>query len=69
MMFCLRNNKGLHFIKIELSVNASKMKRLLFALLALFVVLSVYSQNSAQARKILDKTAAVVGNKNGASAV
>lgn len=67
-MFCLRNNKGLHFIKIELSVNASKMKRLLFALLALFVVLSVYSQNSAQARKILDKTAAVVGNKNGASA-
>lgn len=44
------------------------MKRLLFALLALSVFLGVYSQNSVQARKILDKTASIVGSKSGASA-
>lgn len=31
-------------------------------------VTSIFAQNAAQARKILDKTAAVIGNKNGAKA-
>lgn len=44
------------------------MKRLSFVLLSLFVFLGAYSQNAAQARKILDKTASIVGNKSGASA-
>jgi len=47
-------------------------KRLLFkciAILAMSVMcLSVGAQNAAQARKVLDKTAAVVGRKGGASA-
>lgn len=44
------------------------MKRLHFIIVALLLSMAVYSQNAAQARKILDKTAAVVGRKGGASA-
>ena len=44
------------------------MKRLHFIIVALLLSMAVYSQNAAQARKILDKTAAVVGRKEGASA-
>lgn len=44
------------------------MKRLQFIIVALVLTMAVHAQNAAQARKILDKTAAVVGRKGGASA-
>ena len=44
------------------------MKRFSFLLIALAVSFGLYAQNPALARKILDKTASVVGNKGGASA-
>jgi len=44
------------------------MKRLTILFLALAIVLGVSAQNAAKARKILDKTAATVGRKGGASA-
>ena len=44
------------------------MKRIAFLFLSLCLILCSYAQSPAQARKILDKTASVVGNKGGASA-
>ncbi|MDO4160360.1 MAG: LolA-like putative outer membrane lipoprotein chaperone [Prevotellaceae bacterium] len=44
------------------------MKRLSFLLMVLALALCVNAQNSTEARKILDKTAAVINKKNGASA-
>lgn len=44
------------------------MKRFSFAILLLLSTILVSAQNATQARKILDKTAAVIGNKGGASA-
>lgn len=44
------------------------MKRLSVLFLALAITLGAFSQNAAQARKILDKTAAVIGRKGGATA-
>lgn len=44
------------------------MKRLTFLFLTLILALGAAAQNAAQARKILDKTAAVIGSKGGASA-
>lgn len=44
------------------------MKRLSLILLTILLATSIYAQNAAQARKILDKTAAIVGRKGGASA-
>lgn len=44
------------------------MKRLSLLFLALAIVFAASAQNAVEARKILDKTAAVVGNKGGASA-
>lgn len=44
------------------------MKRLSFTFLLLLSTVLVSAQNATQARKILDKTAAVIGNKGGASA-
>lgn len=44
------------------------MKRLSIMFLALIMTLGTYAQNPAQARKILDRTAAVIGNKGGATA-
>ncbi|MGN1376054.1 MAG: LolA-like putative outer membrane lipoprotein chaperone [Prevotella sp.] len=43
------------------------MKQLL-CVFCLFFSINIYAQNAVQARKILDKTASVIGNKNGASA-
>ena len=44
------------------------MKKIVLITTLLLAFTSIYAQNAAQARKVLDKTAAVVGNKNGASA-
>lgn len=44
------------------------MKRLSLILLTILLATGIYAQNAAQARKILDKTAAIVGRKSGASA-
>ena len=44
------------------------MKRLSLILLTILLATGIYAQNAAQARKILDKTAAIVGRKGGASA-
>ncbi len=44
------------------------MKKIAFILATLVWTMSATAQNAAQARKILDRTAAMVGNKNGASA-
>ena len=44
------------------------MKRLSLIILAILLATGLYAQNAAQARKILDKTAAIVGRKGGASA-
>jgi len=44
------------------------MKRTLFISLLLALSASIFAQNATKARQILDKTAAVVGNKSGASA-
>lgn len=44
------------------------MKRLFLATLIALLSIGVNAQNAAQAKKILDKTAAVVSNKGGASA-
>ncbi len=40
----------------------------MFLLFALLQMIGAYAQNTTLARKVLDKTAAVVGNKSGASA-
>ena len=44
------------------------MKRTVFISILLARTVSIYAQNAALAKKVLDKTAAVVGNKTGASA-
>lgn len=44
------------------------MKRLSFLLLALIIAVCSQAQNATQARKILDKTAATIGRKGGATA-
>ena len=44
------------------------MKRLSLIIIAIVLATGLYAQNAAQARKILDKTAAIVGRKGGASA-
>ena len=44
------------------------MKRLSLILLTILLATGIYAQNAAQARKILDKTAAIIGRKGGASA-
>ena len=44
------------------------MKKFCLLILLFTLAVSVHAQNAAQARKILDKTAAVVGRKSGASA-
>lgn len=44
------------------------MKKFLLFILALLPAFALQAQNAAQARKILDKTASVIGNKSGASA-
>lgn len=44
------------------------MKKIVLITTLLLAFTSIYAQNAAQARKVLDKTAAVVGNKNGAFA-
>lgn len=44
------------------------MKRYVTIILLLTLALGINAQNAAQARKILDKTAAVIGKKSGASA-
>ncbi len=44
------------------------MKRLCLILFVMLSAMGIYAQNAAQARKILDKTAAMVGRKGGASA-
>ena len=44
------------------------MKRLFLAIFVSLLTLTTNAQNAAQAKKILDKTAAVVGSKGGASA-
>ncbi len=44
------------------------MKKLSLVFIALLAAIGIYAQNAAQARKILDKTAAVIGRKGGASA-
>lgn len=44
------------------------MKRTVFISILLALTVSIYAQNAALAKKVLDKTAAVVGNKTGASA-
>lgn len=43
-------------------------KTIIMLLLATFQMIGAYGQNPTLARKVLDKTAAVVGNKKGASA-
>jgi len=44
------------------------MRRFPFLFIALIITLGAYAQNSVQTRKILDKTAATIGQKGGASA-
>ena len=44
------------------------MKTKLISLILAMFCISATAQNAGQAKKILDKTAAIVGNKNGASA-
>ena len=44
------------------------MKKLSLVFMLMLMSISIYAQNAAQARKILDKTAAVIGRKGGASA-
>lgn len=44
------------------------MKKLFLVFLALALTAGTFAQNATQARKILDKTAAIVGRKGGASA-
>lgn len=44
------------------------MKRILFIISMLALITGMNAQTASQARKLLDKTAAVVGNKGGASA-
>ena len=44
------------------------MKKILMITTLLLVALGMNAQNAAQARKVLDKTAQIVGNKSGASA-
>lgn len=44
------------------------MKRVALLLFSVCIILCSYAQSPAQARKILDKTASVVGRKGGASA-
>lgn len=44
------------------------MKRTLFILSLLLSTTLIFAQNATQARKILDKTASIISNKNGASA-
>ena len=44
------------------------MKKLSLGFMLMLMSISTYAQNAAQARKILDKTAAVIGRKGGASA-
>lgn len=44
------------------------MKRMIIAMLMVVISTTAVAQNATQARKILDKTAAIVGNKGGASA-
>ncbi len=44
------------------------MKKLSLVFMLMLMTISIYAQNAAQARKILDKTAAVIGRKGGASA-
>ena len=44
------------------------MKKFCLLILLFTLAVSMHAQNAAQARKILDKTAAVVGRKSGASA-
>lgn len=44
------------------------MKKICLALLLMLLSLGVSAQNATQARKILDKTASIVGRKGGASA-
>ena len=45
-----------------------KMKRSLLVFFALFLFVCVNAQNATQARKILDKTASIIGNNKGISA-
>lgn len=44
------------------------MKKLSLVFMLMLMSISIYAQNAAQARKILDKTSAVIGRKGGASA-
>lgn len=44
------------------------MKKLSLVFMLMLMPISIYAQNATQARKILDKTAAVIGRKGGASA-
>lgn len=44
------------------------MKRLSLVFILLLSVITLSAQNATKAKQILDKTAAVIGNKNGASA-
>ncbi len=44
------------------------MKKLFFIISAILIPLFLHAQNESQAKKILDRTAAIIGNKNGASA-
>ena len=44
------------------------MKKLSLVFMLMLMSISIYAQNATQARKILDKTAAVIGRKGGASA-
>ena len=46
----------------------NKMRKLSFILIALLMAMCADAHNAAQARKILDKTAAMINNRNGASA-
>ena len=44
------------------------MKKIVYILMMFVIAISAQAQTGTQARQILDKTAAVVGNKNGAQA-
>jgi outer membrane lipoprotein-sorting protein len=44
------------------------MKKTVFIIILMLTTLCVDAQNATQARKVLDKTAAIIGNKGGASA-
>jgi len=44
------------------------MKRILFVMMALLTFMGVSADNASEAKKILDKTASIVGNKKGAQA-